>query len=46
MIFVWLFTRNFHLKSTLLYRITNHAHYEEISEEFQNLLNLEIKKKV
>jgi hypothetical protein len=37
------FYRNFHLKSTQLYRMTNGEHFEEIAEDLQNLLNLGIK---
>ena len=32
--------RNFHLKSTQFYRLTNEEHFEEIAEDLQNLLNL------
>ena len=35
--------RNFHLRSTQLYRMTNGEHFEEIAEDLQNLLNLGIK---
>lgn len=35
--------RNFHLKSTQLYRMTNGEHFEEITEDLQNLLSLGIK---
>ncbi|WP_376777541.1 transposase [Flavobacterium covae] len=34
--------RNFHLKSTQLYRITDNENYEEVAEDLQNLLNLGI----
>ena len=32
--------RNFHLKSTQLYRMTDGEHFEEIAEDLHNLLNL------
>lgn len=35
--------RNFHLKLTQLYRMTDGEHFEEIAEDLQNLLNLGIK---
>ncbi len=35
--------RNFHLRKTQLYRMTNGEHFEEIAEYLQNLLNLRIK---
>ena len=35
--------RNFHLKSSLLYIMTNGEYFEEIAKDLQNLLNLEIK---
>lgn len=41
--FVWWFYRNFHLKATQLYRMTDGEHFEEIAEDLQNLLNLGIK---
>jgi hypothetical protein len=34
--------RNFHLKLTQLYRMTDGEHFEEIAEDLQNLLNLGI----
>ncbi|WP_240668934.1 transposase [Flavobacterium columnare] len=34
--------RNFHLKLTQLYRISNGEHFEEIAEDLQNLLKLGI----
>jgi hypothetical protein len=35
--------RNFHLKLTQLYRISDGEHFQEIAEDLQNLLNLGIK---
>ncbi len=37
--------RNFHLRSTQLYRMTSGEHFEDITEDLQNLLNMGIKKK-
>ncbi len=35
--------RNYHLKLTQMYRMTDGEHFEEIAEDLQNLLNLGIK---
>lgn len=35
--------RNYHLKLTQLYRLSDGEHFEEIAEDLQNLINLGIK---